>query len=102
MKKDRKARENNSPKELCLHKADSSHSELFRIEIGFNAYKNGRNDYGRRVGYIFYCDECCNDFRVQFFEMGNSELLRSFDLDRCRFFMANNYSLPPVKSRLKI
>ena|SRR3990167_9010107 len=93
MKKEiRNTKENNSPKELCLHRVANGYSQLFRIEIGLNSYKNRRNDYGGEVGYIYYCGECCNDFRVQFFSMGNNELLRNFNLDNCLFFMANNYS----------
>lgn len=83
--------ENNLPKELNTHNAPNMKSKLLRIEIGEKCYKNRRNDYTGKVGYIFFCDDCCHDFRVQFFDMGNNELLRNFDLDHCKWFMANNY-----------
>lgn len=63
----------------------------FRIAVGGGAYKNGKNDYVGKVGYVYYCDKCCKDWRIQFFDIGNSELLRDFNLERCKIFFANNY-----------
>ena len=62
--------------------------ETFRIEIGMGAYKDGKNDYAGKVGYVYFCNKCCNDWRIQFFSMGNNELLRNFDLNRCKIFFA--------------
>ena len=63
-------------------------NKSFRIEIGLGAYKNGKNDYAGKVGYVYFCDRCCKDWRIQFFSMGNSELLRNFNLLTCRIFFA--------------
>ena len=63
-------------------------NKLFRIEIGLSAYKNGKNDYAGKVGYVYLCDKCCKDWRIQFFSMGNNELLRNFNLSACKIFFA--------------
>lgn len=65
-------------------------NKTFRIEIGLNAYKDEQNDYAGKVGYVYFCNKCCKDWRIQFFSMGNNELLRSFDLSRCKIFFADN------------
>lgn len=66
-------------------------NKSFRIEIGMNCFRDGQNDYMGKVGYVFYCTKCCNDWRIQFFEMGNNELLRDFELKYCNIFFANKY-----------
>lgn len=84
-----KKKQNTSPKEFNFHDVATAGNKLFRVEIGLSAYKNKRNDYAGKVGYIFFCNTCCKDWRVQFFTMGNNELLRNFDFNRCIFFMAD-------------
>ncbi len=58
-----------------------------RIKIGENAYKDGKNDYFGRIGNIEYCDKCCDDWRIQFLGIGNSELLRDFDISKCEIYI---------------
>lgn len=65
-------------------------NKKFRIEIGQNAYKNGKNDYAGKVGYVYFCKKCCKDWRIQFFGIGNNELLRNFNLKNCTIFFADN------------
>jgi hypothetical protein len=61
-------------------------NKTFRIEIGTGAYKDSRDDYAGHVGYVYFCDNCCHDWRIQFFSIANNELLRNFDLSRCKVF----------------
>ncbi len=77
---------------------DDKQDKKFRIEVGSGAYKNGKNDYAGKVGYVFFCNSCCNDWRIQFFDIGNNELLRNFDLSLCNIFFANNYEKPLTPS----
>lgn len=84
----KKRKKSSSPTELNLHLPPFGHNKSLRIIIGQNSYKNNKNDYCGDVGFIYYCADCCKDWRVQFFSMGNNELLRRFNLDNCRYFMA--------------
>ena len=63
-------------------------NKSFRIEIGLGAYKDRKNDYAGKVGYVYFCNKCCKDWRIQFFSMGNNELLRNFNLSACKIFFA--------------
>lgn len=56
---------------------------MIYIKIGKNAYKNGSNDYHNSIGVLYFCNKCCNDWRIQFLNVGNDELLTNFDLTKC-------------------
>jgi len=61
-----------------------------RMLVGSHCYKNKQNDYFGKIGVIEVCNKCCGgSLRIQFIGIGNNERLDSFNLDGCRFFLAD-------------
>ena len=66
--------------------------ENWKVEIGNNAYRNGKNDYAGRTGTIYYCGTCCRAYRIQFDKIANSERLKNFIRKRIKL-------IPPTPRR---
>lgn len=68
-------------------KKKKEYNKTFRIEVGYGAYKDGKDDYAGKVGYVYLCDHC-NDWRIQFFDIANEESLRNFNFSACKVFFS--------------
>jgi len=78
------------PQEELLNKTQITMNDKqeIRFEVQMGAYKDGQNDYAGKVARIEVCKKCCGGkLRVQFFSIGNNELLENFNLERVKFFI---------------